>query len=111
MRISLGADKKMSGHAEQLEALKLANDPFPYLNKALHEVPAAAMGGRSLVMMVSHPMVAQGVSAHSTYDEKPFIRLWDTLCLASALASGTAEDRRCVLKRCLSFDLHSIHIG
>jgi uncharacterized protein (DUF2236 family) len=83
----------------------LANDTFPYLNKALHEVPTAMMGGRSLIMMVSHPMVAQGVSAHSSYDHKPFIRLWDTLSLATALSSGTAEDRRYLV------DLNDHHLS
>ena len=34
-----------------------------------------------------------GVSNHSTYDQAPFTRLWDTLCLATALTMGSDEDR------------------
>lgn len=67
---------------------------LPHLNQALHEVPSVVMAIRSLIMMASHPQVAQAVAAHSSYAERPNIRLWDTLCLATALAVGTSADRR-----------------
>jgi len=42
--------------------------------------------------------VAIAVERHSTYHESPFIRMWDTLCLAAALVQGTVSDRQLSLK-------------
>jgi uncharacterized protein (DUF2236 family) len=51
-------------------------------------------GGRALILQVAHPLVAAGVSDHSSYREDPWGRLYRTLDLTTRMVFGTIDESR-----------------
>jgi uncharacterized protein (DUF2236 family) len=51
-------------------------------------------GGRAVLMQLAHPLVAMGVSEHSSYMSDPFGRSWRTFLLGQMLAFGSTSTAR-----------------
>ena len=63
-------------------------------------------GGRSLLMQLAHPRVAQGVAEHSDFREKPFRRLARTMTLS---LDGMFGDRSRALRT--AGQINAAHVG
>jgi uncharacterized protein (DUF2236 family) len=51
-------------------------------------------GGRAVLMQIAHPLVAMGVSEHSTYMSDPYKRTMHTFMLGQLLTFGSTETAR-----------------
>jgi uncharacterized protein (DUF2236 family) len=56
-------------------------------------------GGRALLLQVAHPLVAAGVSQHSTYRDDPFGRLFRTLDTVTTILFGSTPEAVAAAKR------------
>ena len=59
--------------------------------KVVREVAVLLGGSRAVLMQLAHPLVAMGVSAHSSYMTDPFGRAERTLVLGELLTFGSLE--------------------
>jgi uncharacterized protein (DUF2236 family) len=63
-------------------------------------------GPAALLLQVSHPLVAQGVAEHSTFESDPFARLSGTLVTTMDLVFGDGRRAEAAVRR-----LNSVHAG
>lgn len=63
-------------------------------------------GPAALLLQVGHPLVAQGVADHSTFEQDPFARLRGTLVTTMDLVFGDGRRAEAAVRR-----LNSVHAG
>jgi uncharacterized protein (DUF2236 family) len=63
-------------------------------------------GARAVLMQLAHPLVAMGVSAHSSYMKDPFGRTERTFMLGQMLTFGTTNTARHAARRINRLHLH-----
>ena len=74
--------------------------------KINREAVLLGAGPAALLLQIAHPLVAEGVAQHSTFEQDPFARLRGTLITTMDLVFGDGRRAEAAVRR-----LNSVHAG